>query len=64
MEDSLTFDLETLRYLIDVIIPCVSFTNKTKQDIRYFKVRDDDLSSKQGSFCTFKMILKNYLKIF
>ena len=24
---------------------------------RYFKVRDDDLSSKQGSLCTFKMIL-------
>ena len=24
---------------------------------RYDKVRDDDLSSKQGSLCTFKMIL-------
>ena len=24
---------------------------------RHFKVRDDDLSSKQGSLCTFKMIL-------
>ena len=31
---------------------------------QYFKVRDDDLSSKQ-SLCTFKMILKkNYSKIF
>ena len=25
---------------------------------RYFKLRDDDLSSKQGSVCAFKMILK------
>ena len=24
---------------------------------RYFKFRDDDLSSKQGSLCTFKIIL-------
>ena len=24
---------------------------------RYSKVRDDDLSSKQGSLCTFKMII-------
>ena len=32
---------------------------------RYFKVRDDDLSSKQGSLCTFKMILyKLYIYIY
>ena len=35
---------------------------------RYFKVRDDDLSSKQGSLCTikkigtYKKILKNIFK--
>ena len=30
---------------------------------RYLKVTGDDLSSKQGSFCTFKMILfRKYLK--
>ena len=32
---------------------------------RYFKVRDDNLSSKQGSLCTFIMILmKIILKYF
>ena len=35
---------------------------------RYFKVRDDDLSSKQGSICSFKMklikIIGKYLKGF
>ena len=31
---------------------------------RYFKVRDDDLSSKQGSLCSFKMILKIIRKYF
>ena len=34
----------------------------------YFKVRDEDLYSKQGSLCTFKIILKknnkNYSKFF
>ena len=29
---------------------------------RYFKARDDDLCSKQGSLCTFKIILKTLLK--
>ena len=32
---------------------------------RYLKVRDDDLSSKQGSLCTVKMIIiKNFRKYF
>ena len=31
---------------------------------RYFKVRDDDLSSKQGSLYTFKIILKKITQIF
>jgi len=39
--------------------------NSEKCTGQYFKVRDDDLSSKQGSLCTFKIILeKIFLSIY